>query len=531
MTGWTGHPSTGPGFAEQPAPPTHASQGKLKSIAELGEIAGRARSEGRATVLCHGVFDLFHVGHVRHLKAARREGDMLIVTLTADKHVNKGPGRPVFSERLRAEMISALEFVDFVGINDAPSAEPVLNAVRPQVYVKGSDYKQPEDDVTGEIVTEKNVVESHGGKIVFTEDITFSSSELINKHLDIYEPTLAQHLERMRGNRALDRLLGLIDRIKDYRVTIVGDTIIDEYQYVVPMGKSAKENMIATLYRDREVFAGGVIAAANHLASFCKSVEILTCLGSDDPQEELLRNCLRENVTLTAIKRPGSPTTRKCRFVDTDYSMRKLFEVYHMNDQPLAPALQAEFDNLIADRATSADVTVVTDFGHGLISRSSIATLGKSKFLTVNAQSNSANYGFNLITKYPRADYICLDGPEARLAIGDKFVDPLTIAAQTLPQLVECPRLVVTQGKHGCFAYDRSNGIIHVPALTNTIVDTVGAGDAFFAVSSLFAAADAAMEDIAFVGNAAGAMKVGIVGHRSSVERTAFIKYLTAILK
>src|SRR4051812_11419613 len=97
-------------------PAISAPQDKLKSVAELGNIASQARGAGRTTVLCHGVFDLFHVGHVRHLKAARREGDLLIVTLTADKHVNKGPGRPVFTERLRAEMIAALEFVDFVGI-------------------------------------------------------------------------------------------------------------------------------------------------------------------------------------------------------------------------------------------------------------------------------------------------------------------------------------------------------------------------------------------------------------------------------
>lgn len=529
MIGWTGIISDAAAFQEisPPAP----QQGKLKTVTELGEVADQARAAGRVTVLCHGVFDLFHVGHVRHLKAARREGDLLIVTVTADKHVNKGPGRPVFTDRLRAEMIAALEFVDFVGINDAPSAEPVLNAVRPQVYVKGADYKQAEDDVTGKIVAEKSIVESHGGRIVFTEDITFSSSALINRHLDIYEPTLNQHLERMRDNGALERLLKLTDRIQNFHATIVGDTIIDEYRYVVPMGKSAKENMIATLYRDHEVFAGGVIAAANHMASFCKSVEILTCLGSIDSHKQLIQNFLRPNVTLTAIERPGSPTTRKCRFVDTDYSMRKLFEVYHMDDRPLPSALQSEFDDLIASRSKSTDITVVTDFGHGLLGRSSIDALSNAKFLTVNAQSNSANYGFNLITKYPRADYLCLDGPEARLAIGDKFVDPLTIAAKVLPQMIECPRLVVTQGKHGCFAFDRSNGVIHVPALTNTIVDTVGAGDAFFAVSSLFAATDASMEDIAFLGNAAGAMKVGIVGHRTSVERTAFIKYLTAILK
>jgi sugar/nucleoside kinase (ribokinase family) len=235
-------------------------------------------------------------------------------------------------------------------------------------------------------------------------------------------------------------------------------------------------------------------------------------------------------VTLTAVSRPG-PTTRKCRFVDTDYSMRKLFEVYHMDDQPLSVPLQTEFNEIVASRLDHADITVVTDFGHGLISRSTIDVLTKSKFLAVNAQSNSANYGFNLITKYPRADYACIDGPEARLATGDKISDLKMIAGYILPQRIDCQRLVITQGKHGCVGFDRTNGIVHIPALTNMIVDTVGAGDAFFAVSALFAAAGAPIEDIGFLGNAAGAIKVGIVGHRSSVDKIALVKYITALLK
>ena len=78
---------------------------------------------------------------------------------------------------------------------------------------------------------------------------------------------------------ASTEMLELIERVKDYRVVLVGDAIIDEYQYVLPMGKTPKENMIATRYQDREVFAGGVFAAANHVASFCREVEVITCLG------------------------------------------------------------------------------------------------------------------------------------------------------------------------------------------------------------------------------------------------------------
>ncbi len=511
--------------------PRHARH-KVLSLEELGRAAETARAQGLRVVLCHGVFDLLHMGHVRHLEAARREGDVLVVTLTADRFVNKGPGRPVFSEQLRAEMVAALEYVDWVGINHAGSAEPVLHAVKPDIYVKGSDYRKTEDDVTGKIISEQQTVEAYGGRLVYTDDITFSSSNLLNKHFSLYEPSLTQYLEPMREGGALERLTALIETIKDLRVLFIGDAILDEYQFVVPLGKSPKENMIATLFQDRELFAGGVFAAANHVASFCREVEIITCLGGQDSYQSQIRESLKPNITLTALVREGIPTTRKCRFIDTSYSTRKLFEVYFMDDSPLPPALSAELREVVADRLGRYDVVVVTDFGHGLLGDGIIPLLcEKAPFLAVNTQSNSANYGFNLITKYPRADYICIDGPEARLAVRQKDAELTAIAGELLPRAVDCPRIVVTQGKHGCLTYQAGRALHRVPALTSTIVDTVGAGDAFFAVTAPMVAAGADITDIGFLGNAAGAMKVGIVGHRSSVEKVSLIKFLTALLK
>lgn len=508
------------------------ARNKVLSIEGLAQVAEDARAKGRTVVLCHGVFDLLHMGHIRHLETACREGDVLIVTLTADRFVNKGPGRPVFGEQLRAEMIAAIEYVDWVGINEAPTAEPVLMAIRPDIYVKGSDYKKADDDVTGKIVFEQETVESYGGRLVYTDEITFSSSSLINKHLSVYEPTLSQYLSPMREDGTLERLTGLVDKIKNMRVLFVGDAILDEYQYVVPLGKSPKENMIATLFRNKELFAGGVFAAANHVASFCCDVEIVTCLGHEDTFEEHIIESLKPNIKLTALHREGIPTTRKCRFIDTSYATQKLFEVYFMDDSPLPPNLTAKLRDILLDRLSCYDLVVVTDFGHGLLGDGIIPLLcEKAPFLAVNTQSNSANHGFNLITKYPRADYLCIDGPEARLAVRQKYADLTTVVCDLLPNAIQCSRLIVTQGKHGCLAYEAGAPLHRVPALTSTIVDTVGAGDAFFAVTAPMAAVGANMADIGFLGNAAGALKVGIVGHRTSVEKVSLLKFVTALLK
>tara|TARA_B100002052_G_scaffold174686_1_gene158985 strand:+ start:1540 stop:3111 length:1572 start_codon:yes stop_codon:yes gene_type:complete len=504
---------------------------KVRTVEELGAIAQELKNSGLKVVHCHGVFDLVHMGHVKHLEAARREGDILIVTITCDRHVNKGPGRPIFPDHMRAEMLGAIEYVDYVGINFEPSAENVLTTIRPNVYVKGSDYENPEEDVTGGIARERETLENHGGRIVFTKDITFSSSALINRYLDVYDPPLRDFLDDFRSRVSLETLLELLAKVENYRVLLIGDTIIDDYQFVDPLGRPAKENIIATRSKGQELFAGGVVAAANHIADFCKEVEIITGFGAFDTQETLVRDSLKPNVTLTAFTRDDGPTTRKTRFVDASY-MRKLFEVYTFEDRFIASELEQRILATIAEKAGGFDVVIVTDFGHGLITGSIIKSLQENaRFLAINAQTNAGNQGFNLITKYARADYVCIDGGEARLAVGDKYSDLDEIAGDSLPARIDCNNIIVTGGYHGCFTYQTDLGVRRIPAFTKTVVDTVGAGDAFLAITSPLVAAGGHMEQVGFVGNAVGAMKVGIVGHRASIEKIPLVKFLTTLMK
>ena len=509
------------------------AQEKIIKLADLTEFLVPRRAEGATVALAHGVFDVLHIGHIRHLEAAGKEADILVVSITSDCYVNKGPDRPVFNELLRAEAIAAMEVVDFVTINNFQTSENVIDRLKPDVYVKGVEYADTGNDVTGQISLETGLVEGYGGRVVYTDDITYSSSALINQHLDIYDPALKDYLSGVRDSGMADRIKYLLSEIAPYKVLLVGDAIIDEYQYVEPLGKSPKENMIATLFRNTEIFAGGVFAAANHIAEFCSEVEVICTIGEGkEGFEDEIRSALKKNVTLTPVIRRNLPTTRKCRFIDTSYGMRKLFEVYFMDDHPVTDAQDEELERLIVEKMHAADLVVVTDFGHGLISNAIVEKLeANAKFLCVNAQSNSANHGFNLITKYGRADYICVDQPEARLAVQDIHIDIEKVVSDILPALLDCPRLVVTAGKHGCYTFNPDEGLGTVPALTSTVLDSVGAGDAFFALSAPFVKAGANMAEAGFIGNVAGAMKVGIVGHRESVGRIQFEKFVTAILK
>ena len=157
------------------------TKGKILALAELSGRIAALKQQGKMIVHCHGCFDLMHPGHIKYLQAAKRMGDILVVTLSPDKYVDKGPGRPVFSENLRAECLAALECVDYVAINEWPTAEETLRLLRPHYYVKGQEFEKLEDK-TGKVQREFQVVREVGGKMRFTHEIVFSSTELLNKY-------------------------------------------------------------------------------------------------------------------------------------------------------------------------------------------------------------------------------------------------------------------------------------------------------------------------------------------------------------
>ena len=524
------------GKSQHSAKPTGGlvdTSGKILRVDCLGALIQSMRADGRKVVLCHGVFDLIHIGHLRHLKMARGYGDILIVSITGDEFVNKGPGRPAFPSNLRAEMLAGMEIVDFVTVVEDPSAHPVIAAVQPDIFVKGGEYSDPSKDISGKITTERELVEKYNGRLVLTEDITFSSSNLLNRYFGLYDEPARDYLFHLRNTDFEDRFTELLDRIKNMRIVIVGETIIDRYVYVDAMGKAAKENIIATLYRDEEAFAGGVIAVANNLAAICSNVELVTLIGdpkNGDNHEAFVRSSLSPSVKATFVYRPNGPTVEKTRFVEPTY-VRKLFEIYRMDDSPLPTATREGLHGLLSEKLAQADLAVVCDFGHGMIDADSVELLqDKAAFLSINVQSNAGNIGYNLVDKYRRADFICIDAMEARLAVGDKHAGLGDIITRHLPKIIDCDNIIITHGRAGCYVR-KDKGSICIPSLGGSVVDTVGAGDAFFALAAPFMAAGADCEMAGFVGNVAGAIKVGIVGHRRYLSRFEIQRYVSTLLK
>ncbi|HEY8034651.1 MAG TPA: PfkB family carbohydrate kinase [Methylobacter sp.] len=503
---------------------------KIIGLGEMAELSQKLRAEGKRVVLCHGTFDLMHIGHIRYLQRANQESDVLLVTITGDAYVNKGPGRPVFNEQLRAENIAALACVDFVAINHAVSAVEALNEIRPSIYAKGGEYRSHGDDVTGNIALEQEAVEAHGGHIFYTDEITFSSSNLLNEHFDVFPPETKEFLQGFRNRWSDKEIQSQIASLSDLKVLVIGDAIIDQYHYTTPLGQTGKGNVFAARYDSEEQFAGGAIAVANHIAGFTDCVTLVTGLGAVDNHELFIREKLLPNVAPSFFYFQDAPTVTKRRFVDVD--MSKLFEVYFYRDDPVKGETENKICQWLNDHVSSYDVVVVPDFGNGFITQNMVAILAdKAKFLSVNTQINSGNRGYHVIHRYPHADFVSLNEPELRLAAHNRH-DALEIVCDQVGERVQVKQLAVTRGTNGVMMFDRQKKMFHkVPALSTKVVDRIGAGDAFLSLAGLCAAKGLDPEVAAFVGSVAAAMDVQIVCNRESINPIILNKYVTSLLK
>ncbi|MDD5584276.1 MAG: PfkB family carbohydrate kinase [Candidatus Omnitrophica bacterium] len=504
---------------------------KIQTLDDLALTLKKLRAKGKKIVLCHGVFDLLHPGHIKHFEAAKQSGDVLVVTLTRDEFVNKGPGRPVFSQDLRAESVAAIECVDFVAINEWPTAVETIKKLKPHFYAKGSDYAKQKEDLTGKIGEEEKAVKAGGGQLYITNEVAFSSSSLINTYFSHYPEEARNFFTNFRKRYSSADIIDSLKKVQDLKVLVIGDIIIDEYHYCVGMGKSQKDNIIATKFLNEEVFAGGVLAAANHLAGFCKNITLLSCIGTKNNYKDFITSRLKPHIKTKFYYRNDAPTVVKRRFLDQAFLI-KLFEICYLDDSGHIPAFtEKQICGYLDTHLKNFDMVVVTDFGHGLITPKIVNMLcKKARFLAVNVQTNSANIGFNLITKFPRADYICIDEPEIRLACHDKFSN-LEKLILDIKKRISCKKIIITRGHKGSLAYAQDTGFSKVPVFSKEIVDRMGAGDAYFSVTAPYVFKGLPMDVIGFIGNAAGAMKVLIVGHRAAVEPVPLFKYITTILK
>lgn len=488
--------------------------------------------KNKKIILCHGVFDLIHPGHIIHLEEAKTLGDILVISITAEQYVRKGPGRPYFNDELRLKFLAALECVDYVMLSESYTVDDIIEVVEPDLYVKGQEYSRAEDDVTGMISKEIELVRSHGGDIYYTSGDTFSSTKLINKALPALTEEVKEFLVQFKEKVLFEDIKNYVERMKNLKVLVVGDVIIDEYIYCTVQGLMSKDMGYSARYGRSEQYLGGSLAIARHISSFTDNLTIMSIIGNEEIIHSRLLNELSDKMRIDFEYSPEYETIIKKRYITENEKREELNKIFVINNLPTPMQIDEEtmylFKQKLKERIGSYDLVILCDFGHGLVDEEVIRIVEeKAKFLSVNCQTNSSNYGLNLITKYHRADTFALDQKELKLAVKNEATNETDMLIQISEYLQAKGWL--TRGSKGAMGVE--NKKTHsCPALTLKVRDTIGAGDAFFSIASLCTAVEAPLEVGTFMGNIAGALAANIVGNKDSVEKVNVLKYASTLL-
>jgi rfaE bifunctional protein nucleotidyltransferase chain/domain len=332
---------------------------KVVHLNELLRRTSAARQRGRKIVHCHGCFDMIHPGHVRYLEFAKRQADVLVVSLTGDSQITKGDQRPFIPQELRAESLAALAAVDLVYVNPHPTACELLRELQPDFYVKGREYEHSHD---AGFLAEREIVAGYGGRVLFSSgDVVFSSSRLI----EALAPDAAFDHERLAvicRRHEVDRasLEALMARFAAMNVLVVGDVILDRYVLCDATDLASEAPMMSLTQQEERVYVGGAGIVARHVAAMGAKAHLLT--GGGDSEACLAARATIEGGGVSACFVPArGDLPEKTRYlVDTN----KLFRVEKGQSQPLDSVAEEQAAGWVASLGVRFDAVIFCDFGY-----------------------------------------------------------------------------------------------------------------------------------------------------------------------
>ena len=483
---------------------------KIKTAQELQSIIG-TRPRDKKVIMCHGTFDVVHPGHLRHLLFAKSKADILIASLTADRHITKGDHRPHVPQELRAITLAAFEIVDFVIIDSEATPISNIKAIQPDFFAKGYEYNDSE--LHPKTAEEMDAVSSYGGEVIFSPgDIIYSSSRLIN----LAPPQIKfEKLLSLMDQKSItfDDLRHTLNQMKGVSVHVVGDTIVDSYTHCTMIGGQTKTPTISVLYETKQDFVGGAGIVAKHLAAAGAQVQFSTVLGDDDYAAFVLNDLANSGITTRAVVDRSRPTTNKNAIVASGY---RLLKIDTLDNRPINKDILAQITKAVS--STNSQAVVFSDFRHGIFNRSTTNTLIQaipSAALKVADSQVASRWGN--ITDFKGFDLITPNEREARFALGDQDSQIRTLSSN-LFNAAKCKTLILKLGDRGVLTQINSraedlDGYHVVDSFVENLIDAVGAGDALLAYSTLTMVVVASPTQATILGSIAAACECELDGN------------------
>ncbi len=502
---------------------------KKKIISEKNVTFFNNLRKKKKVVLCHGVFDLLHLGHIEHFKSAKKFGNILIVSVTHEKFVNKGPGKPVFNQSQRMEYLSNIDIIDYVCPSNTASSLDVINLIKPHVYVKGPDYKKTSDDKTKKILLERSAVKKYKGAIKYTDDITFSSSSLINSSNLIFNGEQKEFVEKIKKKYPIKNILNTIESFRKLRICVIGELIFDKYIFGNIIGKSGKEPHLVFENKYEEIYIGGTGAIVRHIMSMVKKIDHLTLFGN----EKNLINKYNKTVlklvnTFNPFGKSQLNSILKTRFVDIN-SGYKMFGSYTLPSQ-INFNHYKKLINKIRKIINQIDLFIIADYGHNFINREIVNFIkNKKKKLSINCQVNSSSIKNHSFSIYKNSFTTIINETELRYEEKDHS-STIEFVMKKFNKKNNFKNLIVTRGKNGSI-YLKNAKFYYCPGFAIKSVDKVGAGDTMLAICSLAIIKDEHPEIVLLLGSLAASISIQSHGNKENVNIDLLTRIVEYILK
>jgi len=441
----------------------------------------------KKVILCHGNFDVVHPGHIRHLLYAKTKASILVVSITADKFIEKGVYRPFVPQELRALNLATLEMVDYVIIDNNKTPIKNIKKIKPDFFAKGFEYSA--NALTPATHEESKVVESYGGEMIFTPgDVVYSSTKL----LKLSEPKI--EIEKLLNlmelnNISFSDLKKTLNRFKDIKIHVVGDTIIDTYTRTNLIGGHTKTPTPSLLYQEKNDYVGGAGIVAQHLKASGAKVSFTTVLGNDNYKKLVISTMKKKKINLNAIIDHTRPTTNKNTILSGSY---KLVKIDTLDNQPISEKILKKISDNI--KKIKADIVIFSDFRHGIFNKKSIPILSKSiksKIFKV-ADSQVATRWGNIID-FLNFDLITPNEREARFSLADQD-SSISVLSRNLVKKTKLKNLILKLGERGLVSVNiksknnlkikDKSAAFALPSFAKNVIDSTGTGDALLAYTA-----------------------------------------------
>lgn len=472
---------------------------------KLVDIKNKLKNKKSAFI--SGNFNILHPGHLRQMKFAKDNAEILIVGINNDACTGV-----LLNSDHRLEAILSTVYVDFAFIIEG-TIEEVLLELKPNIVVKGREFES-------KINIEQDIISSYSGKLLFSSgEARFSSLDLLrHENDDLVFNTISHDYDYIHRNRIVkEDLINTVKNISKLKIAVIGDVIVDEYITCEALGMSREDPTIVVSPLEKRLYIGGAGIVAAHASGLGANVSFFSVLGNSGVNDFIQEKMDLYNVDTFFLNDDTRPTTLKQRYRSGN---KTLLRVNSFKETSIDSDIEKEFVKIVLDKIDKGiDLLIFSDFNYGVLTQNvvdTISTYAKKKNIIVSADSQTSSQVGD-ISRYTNLDLITPTEHEARVAFSDKD-SGLIVLAEKLHNKTNNKNIFVTMGEEGVLIHSENKKLGNyktetLRALNEIPKDVAGAGDSMLVASSLSLVYSDNIFMSAYIGAIAAACQVGKVGN------------------